>query len=749
MNDDQNKQSGSNNLSDESQRLDRNVRDQPSWGPEDTASELKDEALKEDLRERIAGKGNSPENTQSEMLEIEDRQEAKGRDFDGLEANFQNFRSMTREQAEALASEHIKMNEDFIREGAGMSQSSHFLRETIREAAESNAHYKEAFELQDPELAELVVNQRQGGVSEQDVAEYVYSVKRDMELSSQKEDRKAVQFSELQSDEINEAMRMSPEQAQKQLKRDLRDHADLPQGQGEQNAAYYQLNDMQLRAQYNPHYKELLEKSNPEVYAQVMTHRRDDAGVDVESNLRKALREDSVSHAKASISTEPKSRLGSVLEKAIRNVQDATVTHEKEESDSVQLNASRAKDDRKNIEADAMRLEREAVARKLSPEQAQAQAKRDISDHTGFESIGARGDSYAYYLRGDMQERMDNSAHYRAELEKQSPELFQRVALHGQDEKVVNVQENLRNAKSTVEMSQEDAAKARSQNAQSIENDRKRKEFVAQMAEANEFSTTKTGKELDNGDFIVPRRITNAYAEHEGKYVDKETMKVAFEDKGNKLSTASVDKETIANMVALAHAKQWDSLKLQGTQEFRREAWLQAESQGIKTVGYTPKGADLAQLEALRQSRATNLITPLQERKSKEQQATQAAPLREKEGQSNKEQPAARSKLSSDPLQADIAARKNLTANIEALRSTGHFEGRSTEDLTKAAYWRGVMMEENRGQPKALQDGSLQRFDAAMSTPKFLESLPSENQQVSTEKVVERVQVRDSQEMSL
>jgi hypothetical protein len=67
-------------------------------------------------------------------------------------------------------------------------------------------------------------------------------------------------------------------------------------------------------------------------------------------------------------------------------------------------------------------------------------------------------------------------------------------------------------------------------------------------------------------------------------------------------------------MVSLAKAKQWNSLKLSGSKEFRREAWLQAESQGIKTSGYTPKQADLAALEAMRQERATNSIQPVRER---------------------------------------------------------------------------------------------------------------------------------------
>jgi hypothetical protein len=122
-----------------------------------------------------------------------------------------------------------------------------------------------------------------------------------------------------------------------------------------------------------------------------------------------------------------------------------------------------------------------------------------------------------------------------------------------------------------------------------------------------------TGFELGKDEFIIPRALMQKYVEVDGKFYTKDAKspRVMFEDQGNKLRTSTTDSEAIADMVTLAKAKQWTSLKLSGSREFRREAWLQAESQGIKTTGYTPKQTDLVTLEALRQERATNSIQPV------------------------------------------------------------------------------------------------------------------------------------------
>ena len=91
-----------------------------------------------------------------------------------------------------------------------------------------------------------------------------------------------------------------------------------------------------------------------------------------------------------------------------------------------------------------------------------------------------------------------------------------------------------------------------------------------------------------------------------------------FTDKGNKLTTAKSDLQTVKDMLEVAKHKGWDSIKIKGSKEFKSLMFVMAESQGIRTSGYSPKPEDLAMVERLRQEYALNGIetAPRQERRS-------------------------------------------------------------------------------------------------------------------------------------
>ncbi len=99
---------------------------------------------------------------------------------------------------------------------------------------------------------------------------------------------------------------------------------------------------------------------------------------------------------------------------------------------------------------------------------------------------------------------------------------------------------------------------------------------------------------------------------------------VLFEDKGKSIHTARDDKQTIQDMLDIAKAKGWDSIKISGSQEFRKEMWLEAESRGIATKGYKPSPEDLMMLERKREERATNSIAEAE--KLKQQSAVPERP---------------------------------------------------------------------------------------------------------------------------
>jgi putative DNA primase/helicase len=81
------------------------------------------------------------------------------------------------------------------------------------------------------------------------------------------------------------------------------------------------------------------------------------------------------------------------------------------------------------------------------------------------------------------------------------------------------------------------------------------------------------------------------------------TGEVAFHAQDKRLMTSFETPSVVASMVDLAEARGWSSLKLSGTQDFKREAWLQASLRDIETSGYKPTELDKARLEEIRSER--------------------------------------------------------------------------------------------------------------------------------------------------
>ena len=75
---------------------------------------------------------------------------------------------------------------------------------------------------------------------------------------------------------------------------------------------------------------------------------------------------------------------------------------------------------------------------------------------------------------------------------------------------------------------------------------------------------------------------------------------LAFEDKGKHLATEHDDPQVAKSMLDLAAAKEWTSIKVKGTKEFKRQVWLEASLRGIEVQGHRPSERDLQQLADLR-----------------------------------------------------------------------------------------------------------------------------------------------------
>lgn len=108
--------------------------------------------------------------------------------------------------------------------------------------------------------------------------------------------------------------------------------------------------------------------------------------------------------------------------------------------------------------------------------------------------------------------------------------------------------------------------------------------------------------------YEIPEAIARRYVVKDGRYwqfdgVDRRpelTREPHFQDHGARLSTPSDDPGTIADMVAIVQAKGWKEVSVNGSEIFRRAAWIEANLAGIQVSGFEPTERDTAMLEAAR-----------------------------------------------------------------------------------------------------------------------------------------------------
>jgi len=90
--------------------------------------------------------------------------------------------------------------------------------------------------------------------------------------------------------------------------------------------------------------------------------------------------------------------------------------------------------------------------------------------------------------------------------------------------------------------------------------------------------------------------------------------KVAFAERGTRLATNSNDQRVAAGMAALAEARGWKSIKVNGHPDFRREVWMEAQLRGINVRGFTPHEHDLRELQERRDRSMQNTVEKTSEK---------------------------------------------------------------------------------------------------------------------------------------
>lgn len=103
--------------------------------------------------------------------------------------------------------------------------------------------------------------------------------------------------------------------------------------------------------------------------------------------------------------------------------------------------------------------------------------------------------------------------------------------------------------------------------------------------------------------YVAKRRSARIY------YTDYQQKSEVMRANPGRISTRLDDRQTVSAMLDLAQSRSWQTIKLRGTDTFKREAWVQAEVRGIVTEGYRPTTTDMQEAER-RKLAATPVAQP-------------------------------------------------------------------------------------------------------------------------------------------
>lgn len=171
------------------------------------------------------------------------------------------------------------------------------------------------------------------------------------------------------------------------------------------------------------------------------------------------------------------------------------------------------------------------------------------------------------------------------------------------DDRVLDAAETYGKKKSS-DMNKDDATNSNTTNDQKDikENNKSDQDINSSDTKIEENSQKNDQVDLKKEDeFEIPKTLLNKYHLVDHKFhFRNDPDKVAFEDSGKTLKTDSNDKEIARSMIELAQAKKWDTIKVKGTEEFKRTVWLEASLKGMNVNGYKPKDVDIAMLNDLK-----------------------------------------------------------------------------------------------------------------------------------------------------
>ena len=255
-----------------------------------------------------------------------------------------------------------------------------------------------------------------------------------------------------------------------------------------------------------------------------------------------------------------------------------------------------------------------------------------------------------------------------------------------------------------------------SNSAQQAERDAPESTEPHNTPEASPYQKPKPILDLD---YETPKGLADRYIRMEGKYLDfKNHQTVMFEDKGKKLNTAQTNPQIINDMLDTAQAKNWDSIKISGSLEFKQQVWLEAELRGIKTTGYKPTQEDIAKRDYLLESRYRNSIEAQHQpeiNKTAQQDKAQPAPAATIDEQNAGSLFDDAPKASLPPMPNHSAALHSAADKAQALADTPQERVAASQMQHQAAH-ASIQQSSLKGQAIAEQSKPAQSFNPELDS---------------------------------
>ncbi|MCW3587413.1 ankyrin repeat domain-containing protein [Burkholderia cenocepacia] len=119
-------------------------------------------------------------------------------------------------------------------------------------------------------------------------------------------------------------------------------------------------------------------------------------------------------------------------------------------------------------------------------------------------------------------------------------------------------------------------------------------------------------KQADEPTRPVPKTLLGGrfIGDENGNYRRAGEKTIAIRDENNEILLNDKQIETFLAGLELAKSKGWSAIEVEGSQRFRREAWLRGQQEGMEVLGFEPTSKDMDELAQILERKAADQIAP-------------------------------------------------------------------------------------------------------------------------------------------